>query len=71
MITKLHITIVNEKTVRDTNLNKKIHDFEDGLQYYSALNSGCKYIVSEDLNDFYFSEIEILTSRRFLETIVF
>ena len=71
LISKLQITTINDKTVRDTNLNKKIHDFEDGLQYYSALNSGCKYIVTEDLNDFYFSEIEVLTSRRFLETIVF
>lgn len=71
LINKLHITTVNDKTVRDTNLNKKIHDFEDGLQYYSAIQSGCKYIVTEDLNDFYFSEIEVLTSRRFLETIVF
>ncbi len=71
LISKLQITTVNDKTVRDTNLNKKIHDFEDGLQYYSALNSGCKCILTEDLNDFYFSEIEVLTSRRFLETIVF
>ncbi len=71
LISKLQITTVNNKTVRDTNLNKKIHDFEDGLQYYSALNSGCTYIVTEDLSDFYFSEIEVLTSRRFLETIVF
>lgn len=71
LTSKLQITTVNDKTVRDTNLNKKIHDFEDGLKYYSALNSGCKCIVTEDLNDFYFSEIEVLTSRRFLETIVF
>ncbi len=71
LTSKLQITTVNDKTVRDTNLNKKIHDFEDGLHYYSALNSGCKCIVTEDLNDFYFSEIEVLTSRRFLETIVF
>ena len=71
LISKLQITTLNDKTVRDTNFNKKIHDFEDGLQYYSALNSGCKCIVTEDLNDFYFSEIEVLTSRLFLETIVF
>lgn len=71
LLSKLQITTVNNKTVRDTNQNKKTHDFEDGLQYYSALNSGCKYIVTEDLNDFYFSEIEVMTSRRFLENIVF
>jgi len=71
LISKLQITTVNDKTVKDTNSNKKIHDFEDGLQYYSALNSGRKYIVTEDLYDFYFPEIEVLTSRRFLETVVF
>lgn len=71
LISKLQITTVNDKTVRDTNSNKKIHDFEDGLQYYSAIHSGCKYIVTEDLNDFYFSEIEILTSRQFLENVIF
>lgn len=71
LISKLHITTVNDKTVIDTNNNKRIHDFEDGLQYYSALHSGCKCIVTEDLNDFYFSEIEVLTSRQFLENHVF
>ena len=71
LISKLQVTTVNDKTVRDTNSNKKIHDFEDGLQYYSAIHSGCKCIVTEDLNDFYFSEIEVLTSRQFLENHVF
>ncbi len=71
LVNKLHITTVNDKTVRDTNSNKKIHDFEDGLQYYSALNSGCKYIITEDLEDFYFSEIETLNCKSFLENYVF
>jgi predicted nucleic acid-binding protein len=71
LISKLQITTVNEKTVSDTSSNKKIHDFEDGLQYYSAIHSGCKCIVTEDLNDFYFSEIEVLTSRQFLENHIF
>lgn len=68
---KLRFTTVNEKTVAETNNNKMIHDFEDGLQYYSALSSGCKFIITEDLNDFYFSEIGVLTSREFLEQYVF
>jgi predicted nucleic acid-binding protein len=68
---RLLISDVNEKTVRQTSKDKRIHDFEDGLQYYSAIDSGCKYIVTEDLNDFYFSEIEVLSSRQFLENHVF
>lgn len=68
---KLRFTTVNEKTVAETNSNKRVHDFEDGLQYYSALSSGCKFIITEDLNDFYFSEIGVMTSREFLEQHVF
>lgn len=71
LVNKLQITTVNDKTVRDTNKNKKIHDFEDGLQYYSAVQSGCKCIVTENIKDFYFSEIEVLTSEQFLRNYVF
>ena len=68
---KLLFTSIDEKTVFEVEKNKKIHDFEDGLQYYSALEKGCKYIITEDLEDFYFSDIEVLNSRAFLEGHVF
>ncbi|MCW3122727.1 MAG: twitching motility protein PilT [Flavipsychrobacter sp.] len=45
--------------------NKKIHDFEDGLQYYAAINAKCKCIITSDIDDFYFSDIEILDPERF------
>jgi predicted nucleic acid-binding protein len=45
--------------------NKKIHDFEDGLQYYAALHSNCTCIVSSDLDDFYFSDLPVLDPERF------
>ena len=68
---KLNFTSVGPKAVESVMNNKRIHDLEDGLQYYSALDSGCKCIVTEDKNDFYFSEIEILSSRHFLEKYIF
>ena len=46
--------------------NKKIHDFEDGLEYYAALETGCKCIVTNDVSDFYFSDIEVLKPEDFL-----
>ncbi|MBA3972077.1 MAG: PIN domain-containing protein [Bacteroidetes bacterium] len=67
---KLSFTTISNKTVFEVEKNKKIHDFEDGLQYYSALESGCKYIITEDLDDFYFSELEVLSSRAFMEKLV-
>lgn len=68
---KLRFTTINETMVFLVEKNKKIHDFEDGLQYYSAIDSGCKCIVTEDGNDFYFSEIEVLSSEAFLEKYLF
>ena len=62
----IHITDTGKDVVSKTNSNKKIHDFEDGIEYYSALNSGCKCIVTENTEDFYFSEIEILNAKDFL-----
>lgn len=62
----LKITDTNALMVKLALENKKIEDFEDGLQYYSALNSGCDCIITEDLNDYYFSEIEVLNSHDFM-----
>jgi len=45
--------------------NKKIHDFEDGLEYYAAKESNCDCIITEDTSDFYFSEIEVVDCKEF------
>lgn len=64
----LKISICSEKEVIAAATNKKINDFEDGLEYYAALHSGCTVLVTEDLDDFYFSDkIEILTALDFLK----
>lgn len=67
---KLLFTSVGPKIVEKTIQNKKIHDLEDGLEYYSALESGCECIITEDGSDFYFSEINVLTSRNFFESFI-
>ena len=47
--------------------NKRINDFEDGIEYYAAKKNQCDVIITEDINDFYFSDIEISRSKDFLE----
>jgi predicted nucleic acid-binding protein len=42
-----------------------INDFEDGLEYYAAIESKCRCIVTEDVRDFYFSDMEVLNSESF------
>lgn len=61
----LSIAANTPDSVLKTLQHKAIHDFEDGLEYYSAIEHDCTCIITEDKNDFYFSEIEILNSTEF------
>lgn len=63
---KLNVTTIDANTVRLANQNKSIHDFEDGLEYYSAIDSNCQCIITEDKSGFYFSKIEALGAEEFL-----
>ncbi len=66
----LSIAAVSESTVRKTTKNSTIHDFEDGLEYYAALESKCECIITEDVKDFYFSDIVVLTAKSFFDKYV-
>jgi predicted nucleic acid-binding protein len=66
----LGVTTIQEELTRKAIENPSIHDFEVGLEYYSALNHSCDYIITEDLEDFYFSEIRVCRSEEFLFEII-
>ena len=61
----LSISPVTESAVKKTAANVAIHDFEDGLEYYAAIESKCQCIITEDVKDFYFSSIEVLDCKQF------
>ena len=63
----IYIAEVNNSCVLKTLSNAAINDFEDGLEYYAALENKCNCIITEDIDDFYFSEIEVLRSEEFFE----
>ncbi|MDP2237610.1 MAG: PIN domain-containing protein [Bacteroidales bacterium] len=67
LISSIEIASTDVEAVRKTVSNKSVLDFEDGLEYYSALGAGCKVIITENKEDFYFSEIEVLSSQEFLK----
>src|SRR4051812_13806783 len=52
----IQITKTDSFSVKQALRDPAVKDFEDGLQYYSALDSKCNCIVTEDVHDFYFSE---------------
>lgn len=66
LIGRLGISLMNEETTRKAIQNPAIEDFEDGLEYYSALQADCNFIITEDPADFYFSSIPVYRSREFL-----
>ncbi len=60
------ITSLDEKITSQAIKNKLIHDFEDGMEYYSAIQHKCDHIITENQKDFYFSEIEVIGCEAFL-----
>jgi predicted nucleic acid-binding protein len=58
-----------ESGVLQTISNPRINDFEVGLEYYAALDAGCSIIITEDRDDFWFSEIEVLDCEGFIERV--
>jgi hypothetical protein len=46
--------------------NSKINDFEDSLQYHAAITNRCQCLVTENVRDFYFSEITVMRPEDFL-----
>jgi predicted nucleic acid-binding protein len=71
LINKLNLAVISESAISKALKNKKVHDLEDGFQYFAAKEHGCQVIVTEDTGDFYFSEIEVLNSEALLDRYIF
>lgn len=50
-------------------LNSDFSDFEDSLQYYSALRTECDIIITRNEKDFKKSQIPVMTPDEFLNSI--
>ena len=66
-----HIRVANSgpDEVKAALGNKKVHDFEDGIQYYAAVHAGCQAIITEDQHDFHFSEIPVMDCETYLREV--
>jgi predicted nucleic acid-binding protein len=47
-------------------LKSKFNDFEDGLQYFSALRNQCDCIVTRNVDDYQYSEINVYSPTEYL-----
>ena len=60
---------VNEETI-DKALNSSFKDFEDALQYFTALQSNCSIIITRNAKDFKQATIPIMTAEEYLSSII-
>jgi predicted nucleic acid-binding protein len=58
-----------DEVIIEKGLNSKFKDFEDALQYFSALKNGCNIIITRNVKDFKESEIPVMTPAEYLTTI--
>lgn len=60
---------VNEETI-DKALNSNFKDFEDAVQYFTALQSNSSIIITRNGKDFKYSTIPIMTAEEYLSSIL-
>lgn len=55
-----------DETIIEKGLNSGFSDFEDALQYYSALKLNCDILITRNGKDFKESEIPVMTAEEYL-----
>ncbi|NUQ25101.1 MAG: PIN domain-containing protein [Saprospiraceae bacterium] len=65
---RLIVQILNlDEKVVDLSLNdENFRDFEDALQYYTALENGIEIIITRNLRDFQKSALPVMTAGQFI-----
>ncbi|NOX18096.1 MAG: PIN domain-containing protein [Chlorobi bacterium] len=64
--TLIKILPINEKVIEQS-LNSDFSDFEDAIQYFTAVNNGVRLLVTRNKRDFKKSKIPVLTAEEFLK----
>ena|SRR5690606_28511611 len=60
---------VNEQTI-EKGLNSKFKDFEDSIQFFCAIQSNCKIILTRNAKDFKESTIPTMTAEEYLSSLI-
>ncbi|MBL7127616.1 MAG: PIN domain-containing protein [Ignavibacteria bacterium] len=64
--TIVKVLLIDEKIIEQS-LNSDFKDFEDAIQYYTAINSGIKFIITRNKTDYKKSKIAVCTADEFLK----
>ena len=61
----VRISTISEQTIDDS-LASSFNDFEDAVQYYSAIRSKAEVIITRNGKDFATSKIPVMTAGEYL-----
>lgn len=61
----VHITPLTEKII-DLALNSEFEDFEDAIQYFSALQNDIEILLTRNLKDYKKAQLSVLTAQDFI-----
>ncbi|MFZ4800295.1 MAG: type II toxin-antitoxin system VapC family toxin [Bacteroidia bacterium] len=64
--TLVTVLAVTDKVV-ELALSSDFKDFEDGLQYYTAIENNLKILLTRNLKDYKTAEIAVMTAAQFLK----
>jgi predicted nucleic acid-binding protein len=64
--TLVSVLAVTDKIV-DLALSSDFQDFEDGLQYFTAIENGIRILLTRNLKDYKTANISIMTAEQFLK----
>ncbi len=62
----VEILSLNDRTIELALSDQKFLDFEDGLQYYTAIENSIDVIVTRNKRDFKKSKLPVLTAKEYL-----
>jgi len=67
---KLLVGVLNldEKVISLSLNDNEFKDFEDALQYYSAIENDMEVIISRNLKDFQSSKLPVMTAEQFIKS---
>ena len=58
-----------DERIIEKGLNSDFSDYEDSLQYYSALRKDCEVLITRNAKDFKKAEMSVLTPDEFLNSL--
>jgi len=64
LLSKYQIICANQTIIKQSN-DSTFKDFEDGIQYFCAKEAQAHLIITDNINDFKASNIEVITAKEF------